>query len=66
MENKKKLVEKFYNDYYLGDYVQQYRVNEIEFNKQGYFVFQKLMKLMIIKILMNILNIFLNNFLKKV
>lgn len=42
MENKKKLVEKFYNDYYLGDYVKQYRVNEIEFNKQGYFVFSKI------------------------
>ena len=42
MENKKKLVEKFYNDYYLGDYVKKYRVNEIEFDKQGYFIFSKI------------------------
>ena len=42
MDNKKKVVEKFYNDYYLGDYIKKYRIKKIEFDKQGYFVFSKI------------------------
>lgn len=42
MDNKKKLVEKFYNDYYLRDYVKRCRIKKIEFDKQGYFVFSKI------------------------
>lgn len=42
MYNKKEVVEKFYNDYYLGDYIKKYRIKKIEFDKQGYFVFSKI------------------------
>lgn len=42
MDNKKKLVEKFYYDYYLCDYVKKYCIKEIEFDKQGYFMFSKI------------------------
>lgn len=42
MDDKKKLVERFYNDYYLGDHIKRCRIKKIEFDKQGYFVFSKI------------------------
>lgn len=35
-------MEKFYNDYYLCEYVKKYCIKQIECDKQGYFIFSKI------------------------
>ncbi len=42
MDKRKNLVEKLYNDYYLCDYVKKYKIKNIEFDKQEYFIFSKI------------------------